>query len=378
MANKTDKEIVLLGAGDIGPERADPGSIFRHVKDTISRSDVAFVQLEVNLSRRPSAGELAHENARDPRIAAAMKETGFNVVSFASNHVLDSGLNAFLDTIDNLKEQKLGVIGVGHNIAEARTPAIIERKGTHLAFLGYNSILKPGYWAEGERPGCAPLRGWTFYEPMDPHQPGLPPRIHTFPYRDDLAAMEEDIWKAKAQADLVIVSMHCGLHFMPAAIAEYQRDLAHAAIDAGAGLILQHHAHILKGIEVYKGKAIFYSLSNFALEVSFMTPEFVTSPQFLEERRALNPAWKPPYPEYPKFPFPTDSRKTLIAKCIISGKEIKRVSFLPVIINRQAEPEILSSTDKRFGEMVVYMTDITRDQGLDTRFTIEGDEVVIE
>ena len=375
MEKKENQEIVFYGAGDIGPDRPDPGSIFRHVRDVIKQGDLAFVQLEVNLSDR---GAGRKENARNPRIAAAIKEAGFNVVSFAGNHCLDAGVDAFFDTIDNLKKQNLMVIGVGGNITEARRPSIVETKGTRIVFLAYNSILHEGYWAEDNRPGCAPLRAWTLYEQVDPPQPGTPARIHTFPNRDDMAAMVQDIKRAKTQGDLVVVSMHCGIHMTPAVIAEYQRELAHTAIDAGADLVLQHHAHILKGIEIYSGKVIFYSLCNFALELRFMTKERASSPSFREMAKGLNPDWQPPYPDYPSFPFPPDSRKTLIAKCIISDKKIKKVSFLPAIINKQAEPEILKSGDERFSEIVRYMEEISLDQGLTTKYVVHGDEVVIQ
>jgi poly-gamma-glutamate capsule biosynthesis protein CapA/YwtB (metallophosphatase superfamily) len=375
MMNKAGENIIFYAVGDIGPDRADPNSIFRHVTDTIKQSDVAFTQLEVNLSNR---GVGHRENARNPDIAAAIKNAGFNVVSFAGNHCLDAGVEAFSDTIINLKKQNLNVIGVGQNITEARKPAIVETRGTKIAFLAYNSILHEGYWAEENKPGCSPLRARTFYEPIDPSQPGTPSRAHTFPNRIDLEAMIQDIKRLRSQSDLIVVSMHCGIHFMPAAIAEYQRVLAHAAIDAGADLILQHHAHILKGVEVYSGKVIFYSLCNFALELRLITKGRATDPHFKELSRSLNPDWKPPYPEYPSFPFPPDSRKSLIAKCLISNKKIKKVSFLPTIINRDAEPEILSSNDDRFVEIVKYMEDITRDQGLDTEYVIEGNEVLIK
>ena len=184
MTKLSNQDITLYAVGDVGPERDDPGSIFRHVKDVIQKGDVTFTQLEVNLSHRGSGG--MKENARDPRIAGAIKKAGFNVVSFASNHSLDAGVEAFYDTLDNLKKENLQVIGAGRNIEEARRPAFIEAKGTRVAFLGYNSILKEGYWAEEKRPGCAPLRAYTLYEQMVPSQPGTPARIHTFPYRNDL------------------------------------------------------------------------------------------------------------------------------------------------------------------------------------------------
>jgi hypothetical protein len=374
MTKLSNQDITLYAVGDVGPDRPDPGSIFRHVKDVIHQGDVTFAQLEVNLSKRGAGHK---ENARDPRIAGAIKEAGFKVVSFASNHSLDAGVDAFYDTLDNLQKENLQVIGAGRNIEEARRPAIIESKGARVAFLGYNSVLKEGYWADEKRPGCAPLRAYTLFEHIDPSQPGTPARVHSFPYRSDLETMKKDVKKARQECDIVVVSMHCGVHFTPAVIAEYQRDLAHAAIDAGADLVLHHHAHILKGIEMYSGKAIFYSLANFALELLIFNKGAASDPSFKERSRSLTPDWNPPYADYPSFPFPPDSRKSLIAKCIISGGRIKKVSFLPTIINKKAEPEILTAGDKRFKEIVKYMKDISRDQGLTTKYVVEGDEVVI-
>jgi len=184
-----------------------------------------------------------------------------------------------------------------------------------------------------------------------------------------------DIRQAKSQADLVILSLHWGIHFIPAVIADYQREVARAAIDAGADLILGHHAHILKGVEVYSGKVVFYSLCNFALDLS-PTKEILESPGH-KEISVLNVSWQPD-PEYPTYFLPPDSRKTMIAKCVISNKEIKSVSFLPTYINKQSQPEILNSQDERFGEVVGYMEEISQDQGLNAKYVIEGDEVFIK
>ena len=81
--------------------------------------------------------------------------------------------------------------------------------------------------------------------------------------KDDVAAMVADIAGARAMADVVIVSMHWGVHLVPAMLAMYQQEVGHIAIDAGADLIIGHHPHILKAVEVYKGKVIFYSVGNF-------------------------------------------------------------------------------------------------------------------
>jgi hypothetical protein len=369
-------EITIYGVGDIGPDRDNPGSIFKHNTDVIKSGDISICHLEICLSKR-GVGPHANDVAKDPIIAAELKKAGFDVIGMASNHNFGAGVDAFLDTIDYLKEQDLMVLGVGRNIKEARTPGIIECKGTKIAFLDYNSVIEDGAWAEANRPGAAPLRAKTYYEALEPHQPGTPAKTFTYPNRDDMSTMIEDVKKVRQKTDVVIVSIHSGVHMMPAIIADYQKDYAHAAIDNGADLVLQHHAHILKGIEVYKGKAIFYGLGNFAIELHFMTKEWAELPQVKLERKLLNPAWNPPYPDYPSFPFPPDSRKTIIAKCKVANKTVSKVSFLPTYINKASEPEILTPQDKRFDEVVEYMKEISIDQGLNTKFTIEGNEVVV-
>jgi poly-gamma-glutamate capsule biosynthesis protein CapA/YwtB (metallophosphatase superfamily) len=368
-------ELVLYAVGDVAPLREDPGSIFQNVASMLRQGDVAFCQLEINLSHGGTPLPQARLALQaDPETARAIKDAGFNVVSFASNHCMDWGREAFFNTINALEEQGLFVIGVGRNIEEARKPAIVECKDTKIAFLSYNSILPQGYWAETNRPGCVPMRGLTLYEQIEHDQPGTPCRIHTFAHRGDLEAMVEDIRRARSQADLVILSMHWGIHFIPAVIAGYQREIARVAIDSGADLILGHHAHILKGTEVYKGKVVFYSLCNFALDLS-PAKEMLESPGH-KEIEVLNPEWKTD-PEYPTYFMPPDSRKTIVTKCIISDKAIKSVSFLPTYINKRSQPEVLSSEDERFGEVIRYMEEISRDQNLDTKYTIDGDEVII-
>ncbi|MBN2061017.1 MAG: CapA family protein [Deltaproteobacteria bacterium] len=370
-------DLLLYAVGDVGPRREDPDSIFRYVKDTIRGGDIAFCQLEPNLSKRGTRMPQARLAMRtDPASARAIKEAGFHVVSFASNHCMDWGTEAFFDTIEALQGQGLMVLGAGKNIEEARRPVIIEAKGTSVAFLGYNTILPMGYWAEADRPGCAPLRAWTVYEQIEHDQPGTPCRIYTSPNRDDLKTMVEAINNAKKKADLVIVSIHWGIHFIPSVIADYQRTAGRAAIDAGADIILGHHAHILKGIEVYKGKAIFYSLCNFALEAphAFMEEAEGKESRRHVEIRDLNKDIKPDDPRR----MPEDTRKTIIVKCSVLDKQIKQVSFQPVYLNDDSEPEILFPDDERFNEVVDYIKTITLDQGIGTMFRIEGNEVIVE
>lgn len=371
-------EICIYFAGDVAPYRENPLSIFKYVEGVIKKGDISFCQLEANLSKRGS--RLPHVRATllyDPKIARALKDAGFNLVSFASNHCMDWGEEAFFDTIQAVREAGIGVIGVGRDIEEARKPAIYEIEGTRIAFLAYNSILPEGFWAEKGKPGCVPVRVLTYYEQIEPDQPGTPCRIHTFPRQEDLSSMVEDIKNAKSKTDIVIVSMHWGIHFIPFTIGDYQRTVGHVAIDAGADLIIGTHAHILKGVEIYSEKVIFYSLGNFALELPERKDLLGDREMERDDRYG---EWRPyaKYdPEYPTYPFHPDARKTMLVKCVISNGKIRSVSFLPCYIEKTSEPRILSREETRFREVAEYMEEATRKAGLSASFMYEDNEVFL-
>ena len=154
------------------------------------------------------------------------------------------------------------------------------------------------------------------------------------------------------------------------------RRLFDAAIDAGADLVLGHHPHILKGIEVYNGKVIFHSLCNFAFDLH-IPQAMLQSHQILEMVELYNWDIAKAVVDYPSYPFPVDSRKTILAKCIIANKRIEKVSYLPVFLNRDGQPEVVSRRNKRAQEVFEYVASITQDQALQAQFTWEGDEVVI-
>jgi len=372
--NRTHDAILLYAVGDICPSRPDPGSLFTEVTPELQRADIAFCQLEINLTNRGTRlPQARHTDRTNPEAAHAIRGAGFNLVSFAGNHCMDWGQEGFFDTIDALKAAGLAVVGVGANIEEARKPAVVETKGCRVGFLAYNSILPMSYWAEQNRPGCAPLRAWTHYEQIEHDQPGTPCRIHTWPNQDDLRLLVEDIQKLKHGCDIAIVSMHWGIHFVPAAIADYQRVLARTAIDAGADLILGHHAHILKGIEIYKSVPILYSLCNFAVDLP-MTREHAERKSFKEIQK-LNPSWELDFESTYNFPY--DSRKSVIAKCVIAERRIQSTSLLPVYIDRQSRPEILMESDRRFGEVLEYLERITQEAELNGTFHSANGELFI-
>lgn len=371
------KTVLLHAVGDVSPRRIDygeaPESLFARVADRIKEADISLCQLECNLSTK---GGLQYRNyvtwygRSHPDNVKSLVHAGFSLATHASNHCFDYGPESLIETIEVLRRNGIEVAGVGRNLEEARKPAIIERKGIKVAFLNYNSVLPDEYEARDGKAGCAAIKASTYYEAQE-YQAGTPPKVVTVPREEDVAAMEEDIKRAKAQAEIVVVSMHWGIHHIPGVLADYQFTVGHRAVDAGADLILGTHAHLLKGIEIYKGKTIFFSLGNFAQE----TPHHLKPPA-----GAFSSLWGPKYghsrhepgARYNKQP---DKRYTMMVRCVIKDKEIEKISFLPGWINDLAEPRLLTHSEPEFQEVVDYVDRWCRELG--THLTIDGDEVVV-
>jgi poly-gamma-glutamate synthesis protein (capsule biosynthesis protein) len=369
------EQILFRAVGDIGPNRPDPEQCFDLARAYLAEADLTFAQLECNITARGERlPQVRHTHRAVPQAASAIVGAGLDVISFASNHCMDWGIQGFNDTIRSLEDAGASVVGVGANIEEARKPIVRLIGDVRVAFIAACSILPADYWAEKSRPGCVPLRAHTIYDQIEPDQPGTPARILTFPYSDDLAKLEEDVRQARELADVVVVSLHWGIHFIPAVLADYQRMAGQRLIDAGADLILGHHAHILKGVELYKGKAIFYSLGNFAVDLP-ITPEHAKSKGF-KEVQALSPGWEPDFESL--YNFPPDSRMSVSVEARLGRTGVNEIAFKPFYINSNAQPEPLESTDDRFGQVVTYMHDCCEAENLNTRFSIREDRVVLE
>jgi poly-gamma-glutamate synthesis protein (capsule biosynthesis protein) len=367
----TSNSIVLYGVGDVGPIHEPVDAYSALARPVLTAADIRFGQCERVYSERGalqlhSGG--AHSRVH-PRLASVFTDCGFDVVSVASNHAMDWGEDALLDTIALLEQKGIKTVGAGRNLAEARRPVLIEKNGVRVAFLAYCTILNEGYAAGPNKAGIAPLRAHTYYQCID-YQAGVPPKVVTVPYEEDLAAMLSGIAAAKAGADAVIVSLHWGIHFVPRLIADYQPTAAKAAFAAGADLILGHHAHTPKAIGVYGdngSKTCFYSLSNFIMSSSAKGAE---SGAAFEKKYGVRLD-----PDYPHLPYGGDAKRSLIAKAVIGKSGVQKTSFLPVLIDKQLRPEVLKRGDPRFDDAVRFMNWVSED--FEHNFVAEGDEVVV-
>ena len=378
------EDIVLYGAGDIMPYTKDPDECFSEVAPLFKDENaVVFGQLEAVLGKtKYKVPQCRLGCSADESLARTMKRNGFDVVSFGSNHSLDYGTKAFLETLDIIEEAGLIQIGSGRDEEDAHTIKIVEKNGTKIAFIGYCSILPQSYWAWGDRPGCTPARGLTITEPREPDQPGTPVDMYTFPHPYDLQRMKEDVRKAKELADIVVVSIHWGIHFIKATLADYQRYYAYAAIEAGADIILGHHAHTLKPIEIYKGKVIFYSLGNFSMTEGGANPADIIAAHGSVEAFMKSKARKVVSSLQKSEPVPGrqkgyDWYVHTLCKAVIRDKRIVKVSFIPTFWDEQSITRIPEPGNVYYEKTMDLMNEITEMVGLDTKYPVVNGEVVL-
>ncbi|MFM2036137.1 MAG: hypothetical protein RL459_1402 [Pseudomonadota bacterium] len=223
-------------AGDMIRRGADP---YAHFASVFAAADIRIGNLECVVATAGSAGHKNFTFRAHPRTLPVIKRH-FDAVALANNHSGDFGRQAFAQMLDLLKGARLGQFGGGHNLSEAHTPWIVERKGLRVALLGYNEFMPRSFEADHNAPGVA----WSEDEQV-----------------------VADIKKARTVlgADLVIPVMHWGWENEPVANAR-QRQLARTMIDAGADAVIGGHPHVTQDIEHYQGKPIIYSVGNFVMK----------------------------------------------------------------------------------------------------------------
>jgi len=373
-----ENKATLLSVGDIILDDPKAESLFDYVAPTLKAADVSIGHIEVLFTSRgvETGAEVIATPPCDPKNIRALHTAGFNVCTLAGNHVWDSGAPAIEDTIAGLKEYGIAYAGAGMNLEEAKRPAIIEKKGVRFGILNYNCVGPKTAFATENKAGCAAVPTITHYE-MSASNPGAAPtNIYTFSEPAALKAMVEDIARLRKQCDVLAVCFHKGIVCIPVEIAMYEQQVSYAAIDAGADVVFGQHAHILKGIEMYKGKAIFHGLGNF---VTIQRPPVMGGREASFREMALKGAEFFGYEADPDdygWLFHPDGKKTIIAKCTVENGKLTKYSYLPCLIDREKRPAVLKH-DEAGQKVFDYVEEITRKAGLNARFKWDGDEVLV-
>lgn len=235
-------------------------------------ADLCFMNCEMPLTTRGHRVEKTINLRSDPAVARDLADTlGAHVVTLANNHMLDYGHEGLADTLATIDAAGIARVGAGNDLDAALRPHLITVNGVRFACFGVAATLPPGFAAGVDRPGVAPIRV-DFSFVMDSNlmmeQPGTAPFVHTTAQPQDVECVTDAIALAKRDADHVLVAVHWGTTTrrvtpIQGMIAEYQEPLGHAFVDAGADVVFGNHSHNLHGVEVYRGKPIFYSLGNF-------------------------------------------------------------------------------------------------------------------
>lgn len=278
--------------------------------------------------------------------AAAFARAGFHVVSVANNHVMDFGPEGLLHTLELLDEQGVAHCGAGKDLRHAHRPAVVERGGVRVAFLAYTSVFLPAFRASDEKPGMATVQVTTAFVPHHRvfEQPGMPPISLTFPNEADLESVRADVQTARAEADVVVVSWHWGVSGGYRKRVAYQMEVGRFCVDAGADIVVGHHPHVLQGVEVYRGRPIFYSLGNFVF-------------------------WPGKTPD----PAVMD-RASFAVECQIGKDGISGVALMPALISPEGQPEFVDSAGG-----AAILEPMQRDSAeFGTRFTWEDGKLSID
>ncbi|MET9294175.1 lasso peptide C-terminal Trp epimerase [Streptomyces sp. NPDC003077] len=298
---------------------SDPAAV--ELRETLRAADFAFTNLEVVPAT--GRGHPVHNAAgggcliADPGVVNEITAAGFTVLGCANNHALDMGTDGVLGTVDLLRAKGIPFAGIGADLAAARRPVYVDRPGGSLAVISCSSTFLSGQEAAAPspdlpgRPGLNPLRhGATLrvtsaqmevlrqidgetglrarraeartllgFDPamssadrltlfgtrfQTADTPGFTTRCDP----RDLDGISLWVAEARSRADLVLVSVHSHEPGpTPETPGEFLCEFAHRMIDEGADMVVGHGPHLLRGVEIYQGKPIFYSLGNIVSQI---------------------------------------------------------------------------------------------------------------
>jgi len=291
------------------------------------KGDVVFTNFEATVAEK---GETVHEDRgflAPPEALDALTACGFNLFALANNHAFDLKVTGIQNTLRETSNRRIVHAGTGKNVAEAATPGYLHTpNGTIALIASASGMITPGGSATVDRPGLNELRveaGDKENEARD-DLPGAPENA---PNPEDSQRILQSIREARQHADLVIVYQHnhvFGNHSFWTIFAEgmqerlapndWLKKWAHAEMDAGADIIVMHGAPLLHGVEIYKGRPIFYDLGNFIYNL----PPVLTA---IDEPMT----WE-----------------SVVAYVQYKGTNLQSISFRPVILNYvgQGQPDI--------------------------------------
>jgi poly-gamma-glutamate capsule biosynthesis protein CapA/YwtB (metallophosphatase superfamily) len=358
LPTQTCDRVTILCTGDVILDVPAPEHWLAGIAPAFAGADVVVGHLEVpHTSSTEEHGSDVPAPGADPAALAALRAAGFHVMTLAGNHVADCGAAGIKDTITGLQALGIAHCGAGPDLVSARRPALVDAKGRRVAVLSYNCVGPESAWAGVQRAGCAFLPVSTA-----DGGPVAPTSVLTEPGAEAGPMLREDIAAARAEAGLVIVALHKGIVHTPAIIAPYERRLSHAAIDAGADVVVGHHAHIVRGIEFYKGKPVFHGLGNGCVVTHALNPDQAHPARAAWAQRRKQLFGFEPDPAYTLAPFHPEAVNAFIARVVWHGDGTLEFGIEPVHVDPPGRPRLARAEERT--RICNYIADITRAAGL--------------
>ncbi len=293
---------------------------FREIKEYIGKGDFKFCNLETTINRENEVFSSPFSGGSwlrtSPENISYLDNYGFNAINCANNHSMDFSYEGLIKTVENLEKRGYEAAGIGENMSKAARPVYIDTPNGRAALIAVNDLDDQVNAIAGEqsriykgRPGVNGLRvkknfvvkpehiaalkeiakatGVNVYNEIIRGEGYLLPlpegavefdnllfkegeeaAIEYTLNKDDMARIEKSIYEAKLQADFIFVSIHSHVTVERKDIpAPYLEKFARACIDFGADGVIGHGPHLLRGIEIYKNKPIFYSLGDFIMQL---------------------------------------------------------------------------------------------------------------
>jgi poly-gamma-glutamate synthesis protein (capsule biosynthesis protein) len=376
--NSPEIAITLTGQSMIRSDIRETAPAAVPAIQELLRGDVVFTNFEGAVAEK---GESIHEGRgflTPPEALDALSTFGFNLLALSGNHAFDLKVPGIQNTIREADKRKIVHAGTGNNLDGAAAPAYLHTaKGTIALIASASGLIAPGAKATSDQPGVNELR----VEAGDKENeattdlPGAPANT---PNPEDAQRILQNIRQARAQADLVIVYQHnhvFGSHSFSTIFTEgmqerlgpneWLRKWTHAEVDAGADIVVMHGAPLLHGVEIYRGKPIFYDLGNFIYNV-------------------------PPTLTYIDEPMNWESA---VAYVRFQGGNLLSISFRPIVMNNigEGQPDVhdpyasnqflhtrglpSAATGARAGYILERLAELSKPFG--TKFDINSDTAEI-
>jgi poly-gamma-glutamate capsule biosynthesis protein CapA/YwtB (metallophosphatase superfamily) len=350
--------IDFIFTGDLVLDEPRPDFWLGGITPVTHAADITIGHLEVPHTRRgvELQGDVPAPGA-DPAHLAALERAGFDILTLAGNHIADCGAEGIADTRSELARLGILCCGADSTLDGARRPALMQFAQRRIAVLSYNCVGPQSSWAGADKAGCAYVQIATADgRPVTPAAPLYAPDPKS------LAAMQSDIAAAASDNDFVIVALHKGLVHTPARLAPYEQPVAHAAIEAGAKAVIGHHAHIIRGMEIYLGKPIFHGLGNGCVVTRALSPH-----QDHPQRAAWAIKRKQlfgfePDPEYWLAPFHPEAVHALLGRLRWHEDGRIEAGFVPVHVEAPGRPVVANPAQA--ASITSYMQRITVAAGL--------------